>query len=338
MYLSPEIGGFSSGSSTANLQDLAFPHLFLVLSYIPVLSSIAWHPKGLSSLFPRSISCCCDRGFFMYSFPVFHQHVKNMFLGEVIQNHTSIKHCAKVAIVRIHGIWPDPLILEINHWLDPQAWVRALWTGLNRTILYRSIVHGVGEHSSLCIKVSVVSGWPRTVIFKIILSQHLKHAITPSLQEWSSVSRDFTRWNRCKLANHFSHSNHFILPSFCIQLFPVILVLSMSNRVGSHLMTKMPVSVNQRVIRVRLGYEMCSTDCTFIGIFVRPIKHVAVELFLGKSCESIIECQVYNHGALVNRDACFIPAAVAFFSETGACIRVTFFCRTIREDEGENRG
>ena len=59
-------------------------------------------------------------------------------------------------------------------------------------------------------------------------------------------------------------------------------------------MTKMPVSVNQRVICVRLGYEMCCTDCTFIWIFVRPIKHVVVELFLNLSGESTIECQIYN--------------------------------------------
>merc|ERR1719250_270790 len=38
------------------------------------------------------------------SLPVLHQHVKNMFLGEVIQNNTSIKHCTEVAIVRIYGI------------------------------------------------------------------------------------------------------------------------------------------------------------------------------------------------------------------------------------------
>ena len=61
-----------------------------------------------------------------------------------------------------------------------------------------------------------------------------------------------------------------------------------------HLMTKMPVSVHQRVVCVGLCYEMSCTDCTFVWIFVRPVKNVVVELFLSKSGESIIKCQVYN--------------------------------------------
>ena len=48
-----------------HLQDCELPHLFLVLSYTPVLSSIDWQPNGLSSLLPNSISLAWLIGFFM---------------------------------------------------------------------------------------------------------------------------------------------------------------------------------------------------------------------------------------------------------------------------------
>ena len=57
-------------------------------------------------------------------------------------------------------------------------------------------------------------------------------------------------------------------------------------------MPKVPVPVDQGVVCVGLGEEVCGTDCTIIRIGVAAIKQITIELLLCNGSESIIKCQV----------------------------------------------
>ena len=80
-----------------------------------------------------------------------HEHIVNMLccriLGATIRKNyanlmelillhdAAIQHAAEVATLRAGGVGANPLILQVNHWLDPNARVGTSWARINGAVL-----------------------------------------------------------------------------------------------------------------------------------------------------------------------------------------------------------
>ena len=157
---------------------------------------------------------------------------QNKFLHD-----TTIQHAADIATGWTVRIGVVPLVLQINHGLDPDTWPRALGTRLDGTVLeicgltefcgqssphlFRRIIQSVGVESSLRVNISKLSGGPGTVILEVVLWQHLEHVVSSSLQEWCSGSPHFAWINVGELTNHLPYPHHLLSPLFRTHLRPV---------------------------------------------------------------------------------------------------------------------
>ena len=53
----------------------------------------------------------------------------------ILLHDAAIQHAAEVAALRAGGVRANPLILQVNHWLDPNARVGTSWARINGTVL-----------------------------------------------------------------------------------------------------------------------------------------------------------------------------------------------------------
>ena len=66
----------------------------------------------------------------------------------------------------------------------------------------------------------------------------------------------------------------------------------MTDGVCRHLVSHVPVLVDQAVVGGGLGQEVRGPDVAPVGVLVGPVEQAAVELLLGQGGEAVIEGEV----------------------------------------------
>ena len=92
------------------------------------------------------------------SLEVLPEHLVHVLGGEVLDEDAAVQHGADVAAGGAVGVGADPLVLQVDHGLDPDPGVGALGTGLYRTVLLGGVVQGVRVQAVLRVDVAVGPG------------------------------------------------------------------------------------------------------------------------------------------------------------------------------------
>ena len=125
----------------------------------------------------------------------------------------------------------------------------------------------------------LIPGRPGAVVIKVLLLKNTVHRVGTSLQERRAPTFenytfsqyqifpqmklgtfDFTRIEGSKLAGDSPLSNGLGLELLLRHPLPVLEVVPVCHRVARNLVPVVPPLVHKRVVRVRMGYEMCRPE------------------------------------------------------------------------------